>query len=368
MSDAYIARAELTGDLNDYYAAQQVLERAFLIAGAKRGPFLARAKLNFSLHRLPSMESDLKREESPLLVDEITTNTIKGLRADTALYSAQYEQALLAYQELEASKPTMQSAIRLSNYYFKVGRYETAVHWIDEAESRIFGHAPHLRAWLTLQRGIANLEQGQFDNALAQYNKALALFPGYWLVEEHIAEIDAIQGRMQLAESRYRDLIKRTDEPMFKIALAQILAEYKSADAKAESNLLLVEATEQYNALYERLPEVIGGHAISHLIEYDQPEKVLTIALKNNAMRPGGESAVQLMQAYVVNGDLDNAKDTLDEILSTPYRSAEMHASASVVLAEAGLSEQSNTQQLLALDLNPHSIDDIEWLRAKLQK
>jgi len=68
LAEAQMQRGKLSGDISDFVAAEETLQNAFEVAGPGAGPFLTRAALNFTLHRLPLIESDLASIESALIV------------------------------------------------------------------------------------------------------------------------------------------------------------------------------------------------------------------------------------------------------------------------------------------------------------
>src|SRR5687767_4638963 len=79
---AYLARAQLTGDHRDYAAADRAVEEGFANAIPKSGPFLARARVSFALHRFDRVEADLAALDSALLVPGDVRQTIAEMRAD----------------------------------------------------------------------------------------------------------------------------------------------------------------------------------------------------------------------------------------------------------------------------------------------
>ena len=331
LATALTARGKLTGEMADFVAAREAIKVAFQTARKGAGPFMARASLNFTLHLLPLVEADLSRVESSLLVNNRTRTLINLTRADIDLYSARYNQAKKIYLEMEGKNPSVDTASRLANYFTQTGNFSAAEHWFDQTESRVVGYSPQLRAWVHLQKGILDLSSGRLDDALAHYEEALDIFPGYWLVEEHIAEIDALQGRNQMAEKKYRDLIERTGSPLFMVALSDVLGERDDSDSKNESVQWMKAAAERFEQQLQVMPEMVSGHALEHFIQFEEIERVLPMALDNYHARPAGESAVALVQALALAGQHPRAIALLEEILNTPYRSADLFATASIL-------------------------------------
>src|SRR5262245_51082093 len=63
-ANAHMSRGRLCDNWTDYATADSLLVRAFEIAPDGAGPFLGRARLNFTMHRFDKVEGDLMRAES----------------------------------------------------------------------------------------------------------------------------------------------------------------------------------------------------------------------------------------------------------------------------------------------------------------
>lgn len=364
LARACLERAQLSGQYSDYVSAETTLKQAFEMAEQGSGPVLLRARLNYSLHRLPAIEADLAAAESALLVNKPTLATIKGIRADVWLQRGQYQEAKQVFDTLERTHPNVDTAVRLAQYHIQTGQYARADEWLHTAEQRVVGTQPQLQAWLKLQAGILDLEQGRLNEALVHYNDALQQFPGWWLVQEHIAEIDALQGRTDIAEQSYGSLIKRTGSPLFMIALSEILEQRGNT---TEASRLLDEATTIYIEQAATTPEAIAGHALEHFLQHGSATQALQLARDNHRLRPAGAPAVLLAQAQAINGDIWQAAATLDTQLATPYRSAELHATAFVVYESVERNLSARQQHQLALNVNPDAIDSVKWLQNRIQ-
>jgi len=322
----YVARARLTGDHDDYLRAQDLLGQAFAIAPEGSGPLLTRAHLHFTLHRMNDVEPDLAQAERAVLVPPTTRADIAGLRGDVALHTGRLEDAERLHREAEELDPHAASAFRIAYDLWQTGRFAEAERWLTLAETRVSGGGKDA-AWMALQRGLLHLDRGQLDEALGHYRRADRLFGGWWLVEEHIAEIHALRGEHEEAERRYRDLIRRTESPEFMDALAGVLEE---RGAEEEARTWRARATEVYEHQLETLPEASYGHALGHFLEHGDAARALELARANHAIRPGGEATIGLAQALLRSGETEAA------------RAAE--------------------QAELARAIDPGALDDLEWL------
>ena len=362
LANTYLERAKLTGHFKHFAQADAAMQEAANMTTSPLNIALSRASLNYTLNRLEEVETDLQQAEIILFINAPAQQRIDALNADVALQQGRYHDALLAFEKLDAQAPSTETAFRLATYYWQLGEDSVFEQWMKTASSRVPNNDTRMRAWLSLQLGIAELSRGRYDNALDHYNDALELFAGYWLIEEHIARIDVIQGRLLLAENKYRDLIRRTDSPKFRIELAQIL-QLMAVDGLSEEAMRLTQtAKDQLNEMVDLIPEFMAGHAMEVLLHVQEPEKALALAKHNQHLRPNGEASVLLAQAYTLAGEMDKAQKLLNNVLASPYRSPHLYATASVVSRINGKPHQAREFSKTARTLKHDAMDDVEWL------
>ena len=362
LANAYLERARLTGRFQHYEQADAAMQEAAIVTTSPRNIALSHANLNFTLRRFDDVEINLQQAEKFFPVNAPTQRRIDALRADVLLEQGHYGDALHAFEALDEQAPSTESAFRLANYHWQLGDEDSFEQWMESASNRVAGKAPRLRAWLSLQSGIADLSRGRYDDALAHYHNALELFPDYWLVEGHITEIDVIQGRLLLAENKYRDLIRRTDSPMFRIALADVLQSMSVDGISDEALRLTKTARDQLNIMVDLIPESMVGSALEVSLQLDEPEKALALAKHNQQIRPNGESSVLLAQAFTLAGEIEKAQELLRSVLESPYRSPDLYATASVVSRINGKQQQAREFSKDALALKHDAMDSVKWL------
>jgi len=354
---AYADRGRLTGDLEDYARAVETLDEAFTRAPEGGGPHLSRASLAFTVHRLDAMEPALARAEGGAIAGLVPQAEIEGLRGDLALHRLRIDAAATHYDASETLEPNMPAAFRLAMHEWHRGRFDAADARIVESLERL-GTAPRTQAFLHLQRGIFDLSRGRYDDALAHYHDADAAFGGWWLIHEHIAEIHALRGDDAIALAAYRDVVARTQSPELMGALAGVLEERGEADEAME---LTARAEAIYEAQLELLPEAAYGHALDHFLGTYQAERALTLSRANFALRPNGESHVALARALALVGDEAEALDVIEVALASPYRSSELHATASVLYARGGDADAASEQRALAESIQPDVFEQVQW-------
>ena len=344
----YLERARLTGDYRNYEDAESMLA----VAGARatRGvqPCLAQARLHYTLHRLKQAAAALDT-----CAPNVEPSEIAGLRADIAFHSGRYAEAEGVYRALVNQVGLPQHYIRLALYRSKTGSPGEAAALLEAAERRYHGTSATMKSWLKLQRGLIALDRGRFDEALALYRLASDALPGWWLIDEHIAEIQQLRGDTKAAKALYEDVIRRTGSPEFMDALAAIHAGEGRAD---EARRLLERARPIYEKRIERFPEAAAGHALRHfLLDPASAKRALLLARKNFETRPHGEAAIALARALMLNGEPKPAVSLLEAQASRGWDTAELHWVLGEALMRAGLRDRALGARSQALQRNAAS-------------
>ncbi len=315
--------ASLTGDFGDFKAAESAIDRAIELAGPAEDFYLLRANLDFKLHRLARTREDLARAP-----DLAGGAAVEVLRADLALQEGRYAEARKGYEEVirRHRKPetpgSWDQLARLAYLESKTGDVAGARRLYLQAKSEITAKEMRSYAWVELQEGLLDLDERRFEQALAHYRRAARAYSGYWLIEEHIAEVLDLLGRTREAVDLYRRVIARTRNPEFVGALALIVERSDRAAGEAlhrEAGRLFQEQ----RALY---PEAAAGHFIKYLLDTRGAvvPGLLEMAEENHLLRPNGDAKLLLARACLRVHDPARAKAVVDEILASPWRTPEV--------------------------------------------
>ncbi len=353
LAGALSERAHLSGDYDDYGAAEATLAEAFELAAEGSGPLMTRARLHFTLHRIDPALADLESAAKRINLKDYEQAALDGLRADIAFQRGDYAEALATFEKQATAKPSLGTLSRLAKYRWKTGDFDGADALFVEALAAYKGTSAQPRAWLRLMRGLLDLDRGRHRQAYAHYQNAAAEFSGYWLVDEHIAEIRGILGETAAAKTLYVDLIERTDNPEFMDALADILEE---GGDKEGAKTLRLRAKSAYESLLQRYPEAAAGHAIAHYLDDPSDEakaQALELAKANHRLRPNGAAQILLARALLGVGEIERAKATVATALAGPWRSAGLHEVASAVFAAAGDSTRADAELAKARAIDP---------------
>jgi tetratricopeptide (TPR) repeat protein len=344
----YTERARLTGNYDDYGRAEDLLARLQAQFGATDGVCLARAKLHYTLHRLANAKQVL--DGCPRLAGTVED---LGLRADIAFYSGRYKDAGIIYRALVNQVGAPQTYIQLALFSAKTGAPGEASAFLEAAEQRYHGASALQESWFALQRGLIELDRGRYEEARSLFALADERMPGYWLNQEHLAEVARLMGDAPAARRIYEDVVKQTGAPEYLDALGVI--EAGSGQAQG-SRRLLDRAEAIYSERAKRFPEAIAGHALEHYLKAaPQPARALTLAEANFQNRPYGDAAIALAKAYLLNARPRDAARLLEQQLAQGWDTAETYWILSLAAKAAGDPARAKAAGLEATRRNPHS-------------
>src|SRR5262249_53561113 len=103
-----------------------------------------------------------------------------------------------------------------------------------DAEDDLTAKEMRAYAWLEVQRGQLAFRHGRHDDADAHYRRAAAAYSGYWLIDEHIAELAGARAHYARAIELYRDVFARTGRPESAHALGDLYV-YRGDVVQAKS-------------------------------------------------------------------------------------------------------------------------------------
>lgn len=350
LASTYLARAQLTGSYDDYAAAARALDDAFKVAVKGSGPHMMRASLDFSMHRLAGAETQLNAIDRYVVPPETGDRAeMLAMRGDIAFYRGQLPEALAYYDKADALVPGFAS-FRRAIFAARTGDADRADAYFNEAEKAYRSASKQTRSYLALQRGILDLDRGRLGDAMAHFRAADSLFPGRWLIEEHVAEVLILQGKTGEAETLYRAIVRRTGHPEFIDVLAG-LAEKRGDSAEAQR--LFGQASAIWARRLEQFPEATYGHAIDHCIAKRDWPCAMRMAERNVAARPFGEAKVALARALLGSGRAAEARAVIEPVLASPWNTAPLHRTAANIYAAIGQRAQAAEQDRLARAINP---------------
>jgi len=351
---ALLDRAQLTGSYEDYNAANLAAGLA-LLRGGKHGPCLAAARVHLALHRLDhatAAVADCAARDATTSDDRAE---LEAIAAEVAFQEGRYDKALRGYRASLRLEESVTGLARLSQYHASTGAPAEAAALLDRAERIYHGTSARPLAWLALQRGLLALDAGRWDDALVHYLHAQRLMPGWWLAEEHIAEVHALRGDLDDALARYRDLAQRTGHPEFMDAIARILLEQNQ---RAEAAQWISRARAIHDQRFATLPAAAAGHALEHYLQFEplDEDRLRWILRMEAQTRPGAEAQLHDAQVLLRLGRPDAAASSLERLLASPWNTAKLHAVAAQVYAAQRDAAAASRAEAKALAMNPHAL------------
>jgi tetratricopeptide (TPR) repeat protein len=175
-------------------------------------------------------------------------------------------------------------------------------------------------AWVELQRGVLNLKSRVYEKARAHYQVADLAYSGYWLADEHIAELLGAQGKFDEAVAAYEKVIARVPRPEFQQALGEL---YLSMGQPGPAELWNQKAL----TAYLESAQSGGVHYYHHLTDF--------YADVREDGAEGGASALDVMRcetlhtggsgvSSVSHGRVCGALDAMNESLSSGATDAQL--------------------------------------------
>lgn len=343
-------RALLTGRVEDLGEAARFLDAAFQVAPKGSGPAITAAKVNMSLHKLGDAQRYLEVSRNWKILPVRNRAANFQIAGTIALLKGDYDAAIANFRDCELALPGFCLA-EIANYYLNTSGYSEAEAIYQKQLTSTVGSQFQQRAWLNLQLAIVMMKRGQYDLAMGYLLQAEKELPGWWLVQEHIAEVSALLGKRENAIEIYKRVIAETGLPQFMDALAGVYSE--NGDAK-QAEELTAQARKIWLEKLNEYPEALSGHALEHFLSSVSDKKLaLELAEKNHKNRPWGESKLMLAEAYLNTNSPEQAAALVQEILATRYRSADVYEVAARTYRVLGVPAKAEEYRQLCNRINP---------------
>jgi tetratricopeptide (TPR) repeat protein len=210
-------RATLTGRIEDARSADAAIGDAMGRLGPVPELMLLRARLDFAFHRLANANDNLRLASQPA-----ASPRFRAMQADLDLQQGRFEDAQKAYEAVVQVSRAWDNLARLAYMRALYGDFAGADALYAEAEQEVTAKEMRTYAWLCVQRGLLAFRQGRHDGALTHYLRADKAYSGYWLVNEHLAELYGAQRRFDEAVALYEKASARAPRPEVYQALGDL--------------------------------------------------------------------------------------------------------------------------------------------------
>ncbi|WP_343346286.1 tetratricopeptide repeat protein [Sphingomicrobium sp. XHP0239] len=326
---ARFSHAKLDGSFSGMDRAYRQLTQAMALAPDMSGPQRSRAILALAMHRLDEAEIALDTIEArPVRLRATERAEVMAMRGDIAFYRGDYADAKTLYDSAIYLDPHPGQYVRLANWHQRMGDLDASLAAFDRAASVSDRVSPELASTLLLYAGGAHLKRGQWDEARDYFERADEAWPGYWLTEAHLAQLDAARGDLATAERRYRAILADHQEPSVMAAFATVL---EAQGKRAEAERLTRRAETMFAEQAEAYPEAFADHVLDGAIGAGDMDAALAAARANHAARPYGDAKVGMGRALIAAGRPEDARKWLQQVHDSGWRSTEQY----VAMADA---------------------------------
>jgi hypothetical protein len=344
--DARYRRALLTGDLAALEGVEPLIDAGIALIAHPGDLWLLKARLAFHLHRL----ADVAR-----ILDTVAPSrrSAEGqtLLADLDVQHGRLGEAAARYAAVIAKGRPWAALAGLAHLKFKLGDAAQADRLYAEAADELTAKEMRAFAWLELQRGVLALAHGRLDAAEAHYARAARAYSGWWLVDEHRAELFAAQGDLAEAAALYEKLAAEVPRPELHQALGQLFA-MMERPGRARSHF--VQARAGYLVSVRR-----GGvHYLHHLADFYAEARIdgakaVEWARRDLALRENFSTQAALAWALLRNGEATEAALWMDRALASGVKDAHLFAQTAAVFEAAGDAAKAERMRDLARSINP---------------
>jgi tetratricopeptide (TPR) repeat protein len=221
-----------------------------------------------------------------------------------------------------------------------------------EAEDELTAKEMRSYAWLELQRGKLALEHGRFNFAAAHFKRANSAYSGYWLIDQHIADLFRSEKKIADAAALYEKVVDAARRPEHQQALSGL---YDSLGRPEQAETLRSSALSGYLESVSRGEVQYYHHLADFYLESNRDtERALEWALKDVGIRRNFSTLTVLAWALFSVGRIAEAVTISDEALSTGVVDAEMLYQAAAINFAGARTAEGEQHFRTATSIYPH--------------
>ncbi len=339
-------KASLSGDLAGLTAVERAIDDAIPLLANPGDLYLLKAHAAFKLHKLADVDAALLAAPSVYDSDEG-----RLIRADLDFQHGRYHAAEDGYVEVLECERSWGALARLAHLRGKMGDATGADHLYEEAEDHLTAKEMRAYAWLEVQRGFLDFARGRDGEAQLHYRRADAAYPGYWLVDEHVAELLGAGGRYDEAVAMYQSIVSNGQRPELEQAIGE-LCELAGRSGPA--------AYWKQRALTAYLQSAQRGevHYYHHLVDYytdvaENGAEAVKWAYKDLELRENFATQAALAWALYRDRRFSEGIYWIDRALASGAVDALLNFRAGEIYSAAGNEVEGRNLRERALNLNP---------------
>jgi tetratricopeptide (TPR) repeat protein len=273
------------------------------------------------------------------------------MRADLDFQHGRYQAAQEGYLQVLQTERFWGVLGRLAHLYGKMGDEAGADRLYAEAQDQLTAKEMRSYAWLEVQRGFLDFAHGRYDAARLHYHHAEAVYPGYWLVEEHIAELLGAGGEYGRAIAILRRIVSTAHRPDLEQAIGEL---YDLSCCSDDGLRWKQKSLSKYLESAER-GEV---HYYHHLADYysdaaKDGREAVKWAYKDLRLRQNFATQAAVAWAFYRNGKTGEAVHWIERALVSGAVDAQLFYRASEIYRGAGEEATSRRYRERAMHSNP---------------
>jgi tetratricopeptide (TPR) repeat protein len=324
-----------------------MIDRAIEYLGPAEDLCLLKANLNFKLHRLAETRRALLL--APALAGRAEG---RSLLADIDFQSGRYSEAQKTIEDLIEEERTWDNLARLAHMRLKFGDFAAADRLYLEAEDELTSKQMRSYAWVQVQRGLTAAARGDYEQAMQHFLRADKAYSGFWLIREHIADLQAAQDDSPSALAAYHDLLRLVRKPE---VLQKIGELYAMGGEQAKAERFFDEAL----ALYLKSVALGEVHYYHHLVDFyaaarPHPQECLKWASLDLALRDNFATQSAFAWALYLNERFAEAAGKITQALESGVQDAAIFSKAASIYEAAGREAESHAYEYKAHALNGH--------------
>jgi len=339
-------KASIAGDLAGLAEIIAAVDDSITALANPGDLYLLKANAAFKLHKLADVDSALRAVPSVYHSDEG-----RLIRADLDFQHGHYQAAESGYLDVPQRERSWGALARLAHLRGRMGDATGADNLYQEAEDQLTAKEMRAYAWLEMQRGFLDFVRGRPGEAGLHYRRADAAYPGYWLVEEHIAELLGSEGSCEEAAAILERIVSTVDRPDLDQAIGEL---YELAGDSGCARHWEERALNAYLQSAER-GEVHYHH---HLVDYyadvvEDGANAVKWAYKDLQLRENFATQAALAWALYRDGQFGDAVCWIDRALASRVVDARLYFRAGEIYCAAGDKARGDELRERALKLNP---------------
>jgi tetratricopeptide (TPR) repeat protein len=345
LAAAYLRKARETGDFALNAKAEAALNRSLAIAADDFDALRLQATLLLTYHRFQEA-LEVARKAQRLRPDDAD---VYGAMTDALVELGDYQGAIEAAQKMVNLRPDTASYSRVSYLRELHGDTSGAIEAMRVAAGAADPRSPESVAWCRVQLGLQLINAGQQVEAEREFDRALAVFPNYFMALAAKARARVSVGDTDGALELYRRAQERVPLPDTAIARGDLLAKLgRAGEAQREYELAeFIERTGASAGTYSRQLALFLADREEKL------DEALAIARRERETRADIYTCDALAWCLFRKGLLREADEAMKEALRLGTRDARLFYHAGMIAKGMGDQRRARKYLQLALSTDP---------------